>query len=348
MEKTGSAHELGENGNFEARGDGRRRLTMTSRHRRLIRLERDLEDVLVANPELLDVLIIGRQVRTPNGAIDLLAIDATGIVHIIELKLGDTTPKIIAQVLDYHHWLKVQSRDEIIRVAARAPLYMDLPAAFEKYFGHPLPAPINHARVITMVAASIDARTGRNIQTLNEERFSIRAFRYFEQRGSVGLIPHGHPEQDIQISEVETRPVVLPERSTPAVAAVYRARVDADIQLFWQIFAERFTWTFVPFSFVYALYEHWHYSESAPVKRLRPFSIGQFGRQMSALIAESHQWTRLRRAPEQLMDCYEPMTAGLTNWTRPDAEKVVVGYLRNSIQEHGHSGCCKGDLRAFA
>ena len=54
----------------------------------------------------MDLLIIGRQVRTQfGGRIDLLAIDPEGDLLIIELKKDRTPREIVAQVLDYASWV---------------------------------------------------------------------------------------------------------------------------------------------------------------------------------------------------------------------------------------------------
>lgn len=50
----------------------------------------------------LDAIIIGRQMPTDHGKyIDLLAIDRTGGIVIIELKKDRTPREIVAQILDY-------------------------------------------------------------------------------------------------------------------------------------------------------------------------------------------------------------------------------------------------------
>jgi len=53
----------------------------------------------------LNVLIIGRQVRTPSGGrIDLLAIDQQGDIVLLELKRDRTPREVVAQALDYVKW----------------------------------------------------------------------------------------------------------------------------------------------------------------------------------------------------------------------------------------------------
>ena len=65
--------------------------------------EQLLEDILVASPELLEsgLKLIGRQVPTEGGPLDLLGIDQNGRLTVFELKRGTLTRDAVAQSLDY-------------------------------------------------------------------------------------------------------------------------------------------------------------------------------------------------------------------------------------------------------
>lgn len=70
--------------------------------------EQQLENLIVADISILNPnwLLIGRQVRTDfDKFIDLLAIDASGSVIIIELKRDKTPRDVVAQALDYASWV---------------------------------------------------------------------------------------------------------------------------------------------------------------------------------------------------------------------------------------------------
>jgi len=67
------------------------------------RLEYDLEKWLVSNPELIgtDIMLIGEQVNTKSGPIDLLGIDKSGNTVIIEIKRYELPREALAQAIDY-------------------------------------------------------------------------------------------------------------------------------------------------------------------------------------------------------------------------------------------------------
>ena len=71
--------------------------------------ESDLEDLIEANPQVLlqnePILVIGRQVNTPVGVIDLLGLDSSGAAVVIELKRLPSQREAIAQALEYVSWL---------------------------------------------------------------------------------------------------------------------------------------------------------------------------------------------------------------------------------------------------
>ena len=75
-----------------------------------VRLDNEdrLEEWIAQDASLLglDLLIIGRQVRTPtSGRIDLLAIDEDGDIVVLELKRDKTPREVVAQGLDYASWV---------------------------------------------------------------------------------------------------------------------------------------------------------------------------------------------------------------------------------------------------
>ena len=86
----------------EARKDARR-LEEAER----ARAEALLEDVFVETPNILmpGLELVGRQLQTANGALDLLGVDSEGRLVLFELKRGKLTREAVAQALDYASWL---------------------------------------------------------------------------------------------------------------------------------------------------------------------------------------------------------------------------------------------------
>lgn len=87
-------------------------------------LERKLESWIESNPHLVAgaerFAIFGRQVRTGFGrVVDLLAIDESGAVVVIELKRGETPRQVIAQALEYAAWIDSLGVDELDAIAER-------------------------------------------------------------------------------------------------------------------------------------------------------------------------------------------------------------------------------------
>lgn len=73
-----------------------------------LRLERDLESWIEANPALLEqgLTIVSRQLRLEAGPLDLLALDAAGRWVLIEIKRERLRREVVAQAIDYASCLK--------------------------------------------------------------------------------------------------------------------------------------------------------------------------------------------------------------------------------------------------
>lgn len=139
--------------------------------------EVDLETFIDADSSILNSgwLIIGRQVPSDVGPIDLLAIDQSGALAVIELKKQQTTRDITAQALDYAAWVENLTSDEIAGVYKRyceryrpENTQLTLDNAFRGRFGLDLPIEeLNHSHRIILVASELDARTERIVRYLS-------------------------------------------------------------------------------------------------------------------------------------------------------------------------------------
>src|SRR5699024_4930943 len=128
------------------------------------------------------LLIIGSEVITPHGKrVDLLAIDADGNLHVLELKRDRTPREVVAQVLDYGSWVSTLSRDDVIDIAEK---FLDEPfeSAFEEVFGAAPPDELNSEPQLTVVASSLDASSERIVTYLRSFGVPINAvfFTYIE------------------------------------------------------------------------------------------------------------------------------------------------------------------------
>ena len=137
-----------------------------------INLEERLEDWLESDISMLDpdLLVIGRQVRTPfSGIIDLLCLDSAGDTVIVELKKGKTPREVTAQALDYAAWVKDLSLERIKEIAAGySKLGSSLEDAFASRFDQQLPDTLNLNHRSLIVAEQMDASTERIVRYLSD------------------------------------------------------------------------------------------------------------------------------------------------------------------------------------
>jgi hypothetical protein len=77
-----------------------------------------LESLLVHRPNLLidDLVLVGRQVPTEGGPLDLLGVDEDGQLVIFELKRGTLTRDAVAQILDYASDMAAVGIDQLARL----------------------------------------------------------------------------------------------------------------------------------------------------------------------------------------------------------------------------------------
>jgi hypothetical protein len=155
------------------------------------RLEGWLEqDIGMLSP---DLLVIGKQVATDHGGyIDLLALNSSGDVVIIELKRDRTPRQITAQVLDYASWIVGLDDSRIAEIAARyLGSHGPLEKAFVERFGVELPEALNQAHRMLVVGAAVDPASERIIRYLsNTYGVDINAatFQYFRDEAGHELL----------------------------------------------------------------------------------------------------------------------------------------------------------------
>jgi len=136
--------------------------------------ERELEEWMTRDPNLLgeDLLVIARQLEIPGvGRLDLLCMDKSGRLAVVELKRDRTPREAVAQALDYGSWLDSATRDEVSKEAGKY-LGGDLETAFQEHFGVALPDWVCQNHRIILVAPRLDASAERIIKYL-AERYGV-------------------------------------------------------------------------------------------------------------------------------------------------------------------------------
>jgi len=173
-----------------------------------LNLEDRIEKWLVQDISILDrdLLVIGEQVLTAFGKfIDLLCIDSTGDLVIVELKRDKTPREVTAQALDYASWVKDLGAEEIEKIAEKylADKHLKvkkLGDAFLEKFNKNLPEVVNSDHAMRIVASQIDDSTERIIRYLSEtyvvlNRYAVGATQLpaLRRRKSAGLQPNLAP-----------------------------------------------------------------------------------------------------------------------------------------------------------
>jgi len=131
----------------------------------------DLEEWIASNPEILgqDIVVIGRQVLTRSGPLDLLGIDKVGNLVIIELKRDRLPRDVIAQVIDYASDIAIWGIDKISELSVKYS-GKSLEDVFSEYFPDVdlESLNVNESQRIVLVGFSIDSALERMIGWLSE------------------------------------------------------------------------------------------------------------------------------------------------------------------------------------
>jgi len=139
--------------------------------------EQLLEEMIVKAPRLLsdEWMLIGRQEDTGySGRIDLLAITPDGSLVLIELKRDRTPRDVVAQALDYAHWVERLRAEEIAAIYGRFAPGRSLSDDFRQRFGNTLDEDqLNQNHQIIIVAAALDDSTERIVSYLSERDIPI-------------------------------------------------------------------------------------------------------------------------------------------------------------------------------
>ncbi len=122
----------------------------------------------------------GRQEDTGcSGRIDLLAIAPDGSLVLIELKRDRTPRDVVAQALDYAHWVERLRAEEIAAIYGRFAPGRSLSDDFRQRFGSTLDEDqLNQNHQIIIVAAAIDDSTERIVSYLSKRDIPVNVLSF--------------------------------------------------------------------------------------------------------------------------------------------------------------------------
>ncbi|OHT45629.1 PDDEXK family nuclease [Flavobacterium tructae] len=136
---------------------------------------------------LPDAILIGSKIKTDHlKEIDLLAIDSSGDLIIIELKRGNTTRDVVAQALDYTAWASTLKAEDLTAILQKQNIHESIYELLNKNFDDGEQIEINENQKILIVASEVDAITERVINYLSTKGLNINAvtFNYYKDDNS--------------------------------------------------------------------------------------------------------------------------------------------------------------------
>ena len=148
--------------------------------------EKLLEDILVVSPELLEpgLKLIGRQVPTDGGLLDLLGVDQNGRLTVVELKRGVLTRDAVAQSLDYASDLETYEPERLAALVQEQSgrLGIDKIEDFDDWYTQEYPSSTDSfagAPRIVLVGLGVDDRARRIVKFLAERGTEIRLLTFY-------------------------------------------------------------------------------------------------------------------------------------------------------------------------
>ena len=182
--------------------------------------EQLLEDILVASPELLEpgLKLIGRQVPTDGGPLDLLGVDQNGRLTVFELKRGTLTRDAVAQSLDYASDLEAYEFKHLAGLIQEysGRLGIDKIEDFEDWYSQEYAGSTDalaEAPRIVLVGLGVDDRARRIVQFLAKRGTEIQLLTFYGFRRDDQLFlaresvtpnvvdttrPHGTKERNLE------------------------------------------------------------------------------------------------------------------------------------------------------
>lgn len=155
-----------------------------------------LEELLVKSPSLLgdELTLVGRQVPTDGGPLDLLGVDEDGRLIVFELKRGTLTRDAVAQVLDYASDLAESDPDRVARLVQdySGRLGIEKIDDFEDWYSESFPdspGVLAEAPKMVLVGLGVDDRARRIVNYLADAGLQVEllTFHAFQSEGQLLL-----------------------------------------------------------------------------------------------------------------------------------------------------------------
>ena len=182
----------------------------------------DLERWLLTDPSVIrpGLKIIGRQVTTRSGPLDLLAVDQTGNLIVIELKRDRLPREALTQAIDYASDLATWSLDKLSEVCTKFTEQSLEDAFTEAFPGADLESiSFNDAQRIILVGFSLDGSLERMIEWLsNSYGVAINAVVLRYARTSAGneiLMRSAVISEQVEEERVKKRKYKIPMSDEP-------------------------------------------------------------------------------------------------------------------------------------
>jgi len=174
--------------------------------------EKLLEEMLVANLRMLspDWMLLGNQVSTGTGYIDILAVSRDGSLVVIELKRERASRDVVAQTLDYLSWVATLPSESIGELFEQRQK-RDLREAFQQHFDMTLDsASLNERQLGVIVASTPDQSTARIVRYLADSGtpINLNTFEVFGESGNQVL----RPNWTVDLAESQVNATSISER----------------------------------------------------------------------------------------------------------------------------------------
>lgn len=154
--------------------------------------ERLLEDTLANHPDLLDenMQLVGRQILTESGQLDLLGVDENGRLTVFELKRDALRRDAVAQIIDYASYLDNLDDEKLLELLTNSAQAHGI-GSFGNWYAETHGKSLSSLRPvqITLVGLGVDERANRMVRYLanGEMPISLLTFSGYHHNGQTLL-----------------------------------------------------------------------------------------------------------------------------------------------------------------